>query len=73
MNHGNKTVMLFGRGTTNEVRQFALDEIMAWASKKYGIKKWAKTPYGSWMDEAFVKRRIKELDQAVQKGAGHGS
>lgn len=42
-------------------RREALEEIKQWAGEKYGIKEWARTPYGSWMDAEFVKRRLAKL------------
>lgn len=32
-----------------------------WASQKYGIKAWTKTPFGTWMEADFVKARNAEL------------
>ena len=48
----------------------ALYEAKAWAGEKYGITEWAKTPYGTWMEAAFVKRRVKELKAEVKRKAG---
>jgi hypothetical protein len=57
------TVFDFLRQTANraKAKDAALEAAKAWASEKYGIKEWARTPYGSWMDAGFVKRRMAEL------------
>lgn len=54
------------RGRKNEFQ--VLEVAKAWASAKYGIKEWARTPFGSWMDAEFVKRRMAEL---APKKAAH--
>jgi len=46
-----------------------LEAAKAWASGRYGIKKWAKTPYGDWMDAEFVAKRTAELKAAVKARA----
>jgi len=43
---------------SRENRAAALEEAKAWASTRYGIKEWARTPYGTWMDAFFVKERL---------------
>lgn len=66
--YGNKPFMVWGR----EQKQSALLEAQEWAGKQYGIKSWAKTPYGSWMDAEFVKKRVAELKaQLKQLEASH--
>jgi hypothetical protein len=63
--HGCKTFVVFGRADKDE----KFEEAKAWASAKYGIKEWARTPFGSWMDAEFVKRRLAELKRMVaEKG-----
>ncbi len=64
MDYGNKTVSVSCR----ERKQVVLEELMKWAGDRYGIKEWAKTPYGSYMDAEFVKRRIAELKDQSKKG-----
>src|ERR1700693_3457118 len=39
----------------------ALADAQAWASKKFGIKEWARDPFGSWGDAGYIKQRIMEL------------
>jgi hypothetical protein len=58
-----KTVTCWGRSD----KERALAEIKAWASHRYDIKEWARTPYGSWMDAKFVESRIAELKAQVKK------
>lgn len=55
--YGCKTINAYGK----ERKRQAFEEIKKWASKQYGIKEWARTPFGSWMDAGFVKRRLAEL------------
>ena len=64
--YGKKTFVVWGR----EDKPVKLEEAKAYASEKYGIKEWAKTPYGSWMDAEFVKARTKELGQALADAKG---
>jgi hypothetical protein len=44
-----------------------LEEAKKWASKEFGIKEWARDPYGSWGEAGYVKRRIKELTKAASE------
>ena len=37
-----------------------------WASEKYGIKKWARTPFGDWMEAEFVRSRVAELAERIK-------
>ena len=69
MDNGNKRFSVWGRGTHSEVKAQKLQEAKDWASAKYGIKEWAKTPFGSWMDAEFVKARIAELDALIKESA----
>jgi hypothetical protein len=46
-----------------------LEAAKTWASERYGIKEWAKTPYGDWMDAEFVAKRTAELKAAVKAQA----
>jgi hypothetical protein len=34
-----------------------------WASEEYGITKWERTPFGSWMDAGFVAQRLAQLKE----------
>lgn len=63
-NYGKKTFTVFSyhKGDGHAAaKQRALDAIKQWASDKYGVQEWARTPYGSWMDAGFVKKRMAEL------------
>ena len=53
----NKTFIYSGNAEFKE----KLQEAMEWCRIRYGITDWAKTPFGDWMDAAFVEARIKEL------------
>mgnify|MGYP001605275579 CR=1 FL=1 len=50
----------------DKTRQEQLEVAKQWASEKYGIKEWAKTPYGAWMEAEFVKSRTAELKARVK-------
>lgn len=56
--NGNKTFLGRFRGE-------ALADAQAWASERYGIKAWARDPYGGYGDAEFVAARVKELKAAV--------
>ncbi len=43
----------------SKAEQFELAK--AWATERYGVKEWARTPFGSWMDAEFVKKRMAAL------------
>lgn len=60
LDHGDKTFPSCSKGERPERFKAA----MAWASNRYGIKEWARTPFGGWMDAEFVQRRIAELKAA---------
>lgn len=59
--YGNKTFSLVGGESHKERKAKTLEVAKAWASEKYGIKEWAKDPFGNWMDAEFVKTRLAEL------------
>jgi hypothetical protein len=60
MDYGNK---YFHGGFRGE----ALVQAQAWAGKRYGIKEWARDPFGGYGDAAFVKARVKTLKAEVAK------
>ena len=60
MEHGNKTFT--GSGDKKQ----GLENSKKWASARYGIKEWERTPYRSYMDAEFVKSRINELKQKAR-------
>lgn len=47
--------------TCRENKEPVLAEAKAWASTRYGITEWVKTPFGSYMDAGFVAKRLAEL------------
>lgn len=53
--YGARTFSGFGN------RKGALAEAQAWAAERFGIKVWARDPFGSYGDADFIKQRIKEL------------
>ena len=61
-NNGNKTFLVFGK-----TKPETLEEAKKWASERYEIKEWEKTPYGSWMDKTFVKNHNKELKKQLKE------
>lgn len=38
-----------------------------WAGESYCITEWARTPFGSWMDAAFVAYRLAELKAQIKE------
>jgi hypothetical protein len=62
--YGDKAFNVWGGRARAEV----LAEAQAWAGAKYGIKEWARTPFGSYMDAAFVTRRMAELKALIKQG-----
>jgi hypothetical protein len=44
-----------------ESKKKALADAQAWASDKFGIKEWARDPFGSYGEASFVKARVAEL------------
>lgn len=63
MDYGNKVFPV----ACTAAKELQLDAAKEWAAARYGIKEWAKTPYGSWMDAGFVKRRVSELKQQLKQ------
>lgn len=47
----------------------ALAAAKAWASERFGVKEWARTPYGSYGPADFVAARIDELNAALTEAA----
>lgn len=39
-----------------KMRSPAFGEAKAWASEKYGIKEWARDPFGGWQDAEVLRR-----------------
>lgn len=71
MDNGSKAFQLYRYDGTHAERKIAcLEEAKTWASERYGITEWARTPFGSWMDAAFVKERMLELKIEIQSKAG---
>ena len=53
--NGRRSFSAFGN------RKQALAEAQEWAGKKFGILEWARDPFGSYGEAAYVKARVKEL------------
>ena len=56
--YGSRTFSAWGN------RKKALGEAQAWASEKFGVKVWARDPFGSYGEAEFIKKRIKEILEA---------
>lgn len=66
---GKKTFLVHGRDKKAPQEAAA----KTWASERFGVTEWAKTPFGTWMEKAFVERRLAELlerAEAVSAGSG---
>lgn len=61
--YGNKVFTVWGR----QDKAAKLEEAKAWASKKYKIKEWAKTPFGDYMDAKVVAARLNVLERALER------
>ena len=47
--YGNKTFTAFGTGLPAvKAKALALESAQAWASERYGITEWERSPFGSW-------------------------
>lgn len=55
--YGKKTFPVRGR----EEKKPQLEAAMEWASAKYGVREWAKTPFGAYAPAEFVKARLAQL------------
>lgn len=62
-----KTFIVLDGGPFAEVKARKLEAAKTWVSEKYGIKEWARTPFGTWMDAEFVKTRLAELKELIAK------
>lgn len=47
--------------TGRERKAPQLQAAKEWASARYGVAEWVKTPYGTWMDAAVYAARLAEL------------
>lgn len=54
--HGRKVFSMFGHKYDKEA---ALGAAKAWAGERYGITKWARCPYGTWMPADTLATRLK--------------
>jgi hypothetical protein len=62
LDNGHKTFELYHHpGTTSERKTAAIAEAQTWAGARYGISEWARDPFGSYGEAAFVKERVHEL------------
>lgn len=52
---------------SREDKKDQLEAAKAWASEKFGITCWMRDPFGSYGEEAFVKKRIRELRAAASE------
>ena len=59
--HGCRTFGGYGEPGEGSQRVRGLRAAQAWARKYFGIKEWARDPFGSYGEAEFVKKRIKEL------------
>jgi len=48
-------------------RAEVLEKAKAWASERYDIKDWKRTPFGGWMDAEFVTKRLQELKVQIRE------
>lgn len=55
--YGKKTFSVYRR----EEKAAQLEAALAWASERYGVTEWVKTPFGSYAPAAFVKARLAQL------------
>ncbi len=65
-NHGKKVFYVLDKDDKKE--QF--EAAKKWATKKYKIKEWIRSPFGAYMDKEFTKKRIKELKQLLKENQG---
>ena len=56
-NHGSRAFIVFNR----KDKPIKLLEAETWASDKFGIKEWARDPFGGYGPSDFIKTRIKEI------------
>ena len=59
---GSKVFLVF---TTS--KEETLTQAKVWASKKFGVKEWAKDPFGGYGPKEFMQRRLEEI-LAVPEG-----
>jgi hypothetical protein len=73
--HGNKALRSFRTprpaNTTERAHCIALAQ--EWASERYGITEWARTPFGGYGDAAYVKARLAELKRQAKASVEVGS
>lgn len=60
--NGKKTFSMYRR----EEKAKQLEAALAWASDRYNITEWAKTPFGSYAPAAFVKARLAQLRELTK-------
>lgn len=69
MDSGARVFTIHGQPGTRltERRWAAHSEAVRWASERFGISDWMKDPYGGWGEAAFVKARIRDLNEQLKK------
>lgn len=58
-----------GNKTFTGKRKVSLPEALEWATTRYGISEWKRTPFGSYMDAGFVKSRLYNLKKQAEAKA----
>ena len=51
--------------STRGNRKQSLIEAQAWESETFGVKTWARDPFGSYGEVEFIKQRIKQILEAL--------
>lgn len=66
--YGNKVFLVWGGGkqTHKEAKASTLEEAQKWVEEKYGIKEWARDPFGAYGEATFVKARTKALKAKIK-------
>lgn len=57
--YGNKTLNVY-EGAGKESQRLAA---IKWASNRYGVTEWSRTPFGAYAPSAFVKARLAQLKE----------
>lgn len=65
---GNYTITVYGRGD----KIAKLEKAKEYAYERYGIREWAKSPFGSWFDAEFVRLRDAEIKQKLKEAKSNG-
>lgn len=68
--YGRKTFRMRDNPVGVTLKAYRVGLAQVWATERYGVKEWARTPFGGYGDAVFVRARLKELRALAKRSEG---